>query len=233
MKSQFFSKISKFLILLVFTCLSFSFTTNKTASFDNTKVAKSIVLEKFNALPANAQDLNFNAFELAFKAYMNTQLSNNNILTIIDFTKPSNQKRFYVIDIKANKLLYKTFTSHGKNTGYQYAKNFSNIPESKQSSLGFFKTGQTYYGKHGFSLRLHGVEKNINHKAYERAIVIHGADYMSDDFIAQHNRAGRSWGCPALPRHLSKEIINTIKNGSGLFIYANNADYKKKSKFIQ
>lgn len=195
--------------------------------------AKASAIEKYNAIPEVSETIPFEAFDLAFKAYMQTPLSNNKILTIIDYTKPSTEDRFYVLDIKANKLLYKTKTAHGINTGNKYARKFSNISRSKQSSLGFFKTGVTYDGKHGFSLRLHGMESGINDNAYDRAIVIHKADYMSDSFLKKHGRAGRSWGCPALQEDIYEEVINTIKNGSGLFIYSEDPSYKANSRFVE
>lgn len=228
MKNRLFTTSIKF-ILLFFLAFSANINSNSTAL----PLSKATVTDKYYAIPEITSEIPFKAFDLAFRAYMKTRLTNNNILTIIDYTKPSDQERFYVLDIKNNKLLYKTHTAHGKNTGYRYAEKFSNIPESKQSSLGFFITGETYYGKHGYSLRIHGMEKNINHKAFDRAIVIHPADYMSKSFIAQHGRAGRSWGCPALPKTVSKEIINTIKDGSGIFIYAEDNKYMAQTKYMQ
>lgn len=154
-------------------------------------------------------------------------------LSIIDFSKASTEKRLYVISLKDKKLLYNTYVSHGKNSGDNYAKKFSNKEGSLQSSLGFYRTLSTYYGKHGYSLKLKGLEKDINHNAESRAIVIHGADYVSSSFIKQYGRLGRSWGCPALPQNLKKEIIDTIKGGSCLFIYARNTQYQKSSKLFE
>lgn len=210
------------IILLVFNTHSNSNVVN----YSNT-----LAIEKYNAISELNNEIPFKAFDLAYKAYMETPLSNNKILTIIDYTKPSTDDRFYVIDIKQNRLLYKTKTAHGINTGNKFARDFSNTPQSRKSSLGFFKTGQTYKGKHGYSLRLHGVEKGINDNAFDRAIVIHKADYMNDDFIRKHGRAGRSWGCPALPESMNETIINAIKGGSGLFIYANDQAYLSNSQF--
>jgi L,D-transpeptidase catalytic domain len=172
-------------------------------------------------------------FEIFEKAYLGMEKSNlpKTILTIINFNQPSNQKRFFVIDLKNEKLLFETYTAHGKNSGNLYAKNFSNEEGSYQSSLGFYKTGSTYDGEHGYSLRLIGLEKGINDQAQARAIVIHGADYVSEDFIKKHKRLGRSWGCPALPTDLSKSIIDVIKNGTCLFIFADNEEYQRDSKF--
>ena len=122
--------------------------------------------------------------------------------------------------------------AHGVNSGGLYARDFSNEEHSHQSSLGFYITGEVYQGKHGQSLRLDGLEKGINDKARDRAVVIHGADYVSDSFIKQNKRLGRSQGCPALPEELTPEIINTIKNKSCLFIYHPSGSYKISSKLI-
>ena len=122
--------------------------------------------------------------------------------------------------------------AHGKNTGGLLAKNFSNTIGSKQSSLGFYITGNTYTGKHGLSLYLNGIEPNINDNAKERAIVIHGASYVSQDFISENGRLGRSFGCPAVPVSKHKTIINTIKNGSCLFMYYPSAYYFDHSQFV-
>lgn len=144
---------------------------------------------------------------------------NDSILTIIDYTKASHRERLFVIDLKNIKLVFTTLVAHGKNSGVHYATRFSNKNRSLMSSPGFYRTAETYYGKHGYSLKLDGLEEGVNDHARERLIVIHGADYVSTDFINKHGRIGRSWGCPALPLHLTKEVIDLIKEGSCLFIY--------------
>ena len=154
------------------------------------------------------------------------------IITIIDYTKPSTEKRFYLINLEQKVLLYHCYVAHGKNSGENYAKSFSNQSGSLASCSGFFITAGIYYGKHGYSLSLDGIEKGINDNARKRSIVIHGADYVSQEFINKYGRLGRSWGCPALPVDLSKEIIDCIANGSCLFIYGNDTAYFKNSKFI-
>jgi hypothetical protein len=175
--------------------------------------------------------LSFEVFRLAMTGYDKIPgLKNKNIITIIDFSKPSVQERFFVIDLDKKQVLYKTLVAHGKNSGENNADSFSNDPKSLKSCLGFFLTAETYSGKHGYSLKLDGVEPGINDNARKRSIVIHGADYVSKDFAAQYGRLGRSWGCPALPVDCSKEIIDKISNGSCLFIYANDPEYLKFSK---
>jgi hypothetical protein len=142
-----------------------------------------------------------------------------NILTLIDFSLSSNQKRLWVIDLSSNTIIFYSLVAHGRNTGDEFAKRFSNSAESLKSSLGFYSTGEIYIGKHGKSLRLDGLEKGVNDNARNRGIVIHAADYVSDFFIKAHHRLGRSQGCPALPVEFTEKIINTIKDKSCLYIY--------------
>lgn len=155
-----------------------------------------------------------------------------NILTLIDFSMSSNSKRLWVIDLDTNTILYNSLVAHGRNTGDEYASSFSNSAESFKSSLGFYATGEIYNGKHGMSLKLDGLEKGINSNARERAVVIHGAEYVSDSFIRNNKRLGRSLGCPAIPLGLTKDIINTIKDKSCLFIYYPSKTYEALSELV-
>ena len=180
------------------------------------------------------KDLSFDVFNSAVTGYRSiNNIKKKNIVTIIDFSKPSTEKRFFVIDIVKKQLLFKSFVAHGKNSGDNYAKEFSNKSLSLKSSLGFFLTAETYSGKHGYSLRLDGLEKGINDNARDREIVIHGADYVSQQFIDKNGRLGRSWGCPALPLEISGEIIDLISNGSCLFISGPDEYYKGNSAFFK
>ena len=177
--------------------------------------------------------LSFDVFNTALKGYSKTEkIRKKNIITIIDFSKPSTDKRCYIIDLDKKKLLYHCFVAHGRNSGDNFASNFSNEPESLKSSLGFYLTAETYSGKHGYSLRLDGLEIGFNDNARSREIVIHGADYVSQDFIDKYGRLGRSWGCPALPLEISGEVIDKISNGSCLFIYGSDKSYFLNSAFI-
>lgn len=177
--------------------------------------------------------LSFEAFNTAIKGYRQIDnLNKKNIVTIIDFSKASTEKRFFVIDLENKQLLYRCYVAHGKNSGENFAKSFSNQSESLSSSVGFFLTAETFYGDHGYSLRLDGLEKGINDNARAREIVIHGADYVSEKFIKKYGRLGRSWGCPALPVEVSKEVIDTISEGSCLFVYSDDNYYKENSHFI-
>lgn len=155
------------------------------------------------------------------------------LLTVIDFSLPSTEKRLWVIDMEKKEILLNTVVSHGRNSGELMANRFSNTPESFQSSLGFYKTAETYQGKHGYSLRLDGLEKGFNDLARARAIVMHGADYASEEFAKATGRLGRSLGCPALPTELSAKVIDLIKDGSLIFIYGNDPNYLNQSPFVQ
>lgn len=155
------------------------------------------------------------------------------ILTVIDFSLPSTEKRLWVIDPAKGLILNHSVVAHGRNSGELLAKTFSNQPESFQSSLGFYKTAETYQGKHGYSLRLDGLEKGFNDQARNRAIVIHGADYAKEEFAKTTGRLGRSLGCPALPPELSAKVIDLIKDGSLLFIYGNDEAYLQQSYLLQ
>lgn len=159
-------------------------------------------------------------------------LIDKDILTIVDFSLSSTVKRLWVIDLATNTIIINSLVAHGKNTGEEFATAFSNQAESFKSSLGFYATGEVYNGKHGMSLKLDGLEKGINDKARERAVVIHGADYVSASFIKGHKRLGRSQGCPAIPVEISEKIISVIKNKSCLFIYHPSRNNQSITKLI-
>ncbi len=184
------------------------------------------------------KQLSYEIFKQALVGYYNMLESGKVVaqkgstLSIVDFTKPSSRKRLHVIDLKKRKVLHYTYVSHGRNTGDLYASKFSNTHQSLQSSLGFYKTAETYYGKHGYSLKLDGLERGFNSNARARAVVMHGADYVSADYVRREGRLGRSWGCPAVPREEARPIINQVKGGNCLFIYKNDRNYLQKSKFL-
>jgi len=158
-------------------------------------------------------------------------VGNPDILTVCDFSQPSDQKRMYIIDVKHYKVLMNTYVAHGKNSGLEYAEHFSNRPESLQSSLGFYVTRQTYFGKHGLSLRLEGLEKGFNDNAAERAVVVHGANYIGQQRLGAAYM-GRSFGCPAVPQPLASKVINLIKDGTTLFIYHPSQQYLHGSTIL-
>jgi hypothetical protein len=175
------------------------------------------------------------AFNMALNGWEKLKANgivNKNIIAICDFTQSSTKKRLYIIDLEQGKLLFHTLVAHGKNTGEEFAHYFSNEPSSYKSSLGFYITKQTYTGEHGLSLKLQGLEKGFNDKAEERAIVLHGASYVCSNFVCQQGRLGRSWGCPAVSYEEHEAIINTLKDGSCLFIYYPDKKYLSSSNLI-
>jgi len=182
---------------------------------------------------SNQYNINQQAVRLALNGYQKLRslgkLANVQYLTIADFSKPSNEERLFIIDLNIMQVVVKSLVAHGRNSGVKMANQFSNRYASFQSSLGFYITGGIYKGKHGASLELEGVEKGINDQAKDRAIVIHGADYVSNKLIQQQGYIGRSLGCPAVPNNQVAKIINTIKGASCLFIYAPDLSYTKKS----
>jgi len=179
--------------------------------------------------------LSLQAFEFAYKGYQKLEnkkaIHTRGILTICDFSKSSFKKRMYIIDVVNYKILMNTFVAHGKNSGGEYAKRFSNKAKSLASSLGFFITKNIYFGKHGMSLKLSGVEPGFNDKAEKRAVVVHGARYIGDARM-HSDYMGRSFGCPAVPQAQAAKVINLIKDGTCLFIYHPSANYLHGSKLL-
>lgn len=158
-------------------------------------------------------------------------LNNDAVIAIADFSQPSSKKRLYILDTRNFRVLYNTYVAHGKNSGLTYAERFSNRPESLQSSLGFYTTKNTYFGKHGLSLKLQGLERGFNDNAEARAIVIHGAEYIGTN-RADAAYMGRSFGCPAVPQGQSQTVINLLKNGTCLFVYHPTPTYLQGSKIL-
>ena len=172
------------------------------------------------------------AFRQAIAGFKKIENRKKDILTLIDFSKPSTEKRLFVIDMGRRKLLYASLVAHGRNSGEKYATSFSNQNGSYKSSLGFYLTSETYQGSNGYSLRLDGLEKGINDRARERAIVMHGAAYSNPSVIRSCGRLGRSFGCPAVPQALSRPIIDAIKGGSVIYIYAPKPEYLVRSTIL-
>lgn len=168
----------------------------------------------------------------AFNNAVEAGITDSQILTVIDYSKASSEPRLWVFDLAESKLLFEELVAHGRGSGDNYAKEFSNTPESYQTSLGVFITDETYQGGNGYSLRLDGLEEGINHLARERAIVIHGANYVNESYVDKNGRLGRSHGCPAVGLDVNKELINTIKGGSLVFAYYPDEDWLKKSEFL-
>ena len=177
-------------------------------------------------------EVSYEAFEQAFLGHNKIKAQNKDVLTLIDFSKPSTEERLYILDMKGKSILRSSLVSHGKKSGGNYATSFSNKKGSHKSSLGFYLTGDTYEGRNGYSLVLNGLERGINDRAKARSIVVHGAAYCDPSEIASSGRIGRSFGCPAVPEDVNQEIIDAIKGGTILFIYAGDASYTQKSSIL-
>ncbi|MGE5456867.1 MAG: murein L,D-transpeptidase catalytic domain family protein [Methanococcaceae archaeon] len=207
------------------------------AGVDDTNTATQFYPDLYTTIHLADCGLQKEVFELALKGLKKLdtigKLQKRDVITIADYSQSSKQKRLYVIDLKNQKLLFNTYVAHGRNTGEEYARSFSNAEGSLKSSLGFFVTNQTMIGAEtGFALTLQGVEKGINDNAERRAIIMHAADYATENFIKVHGRLGRSFGCPALPPEMNKPIIETIKGGSCLFIYNPDNNYLAQSSLL-
>jgi len=153
-------------------------------------------------------------------------------LTVIDYSKPSSERRLWVFDLKAKELVYEELVAHGQGSGANMATQFSNEDESHQTSLGLFVTRDTYVGKNGYSLRLDGLDRGVNDRARDRAIVMHGAPYVSEQFVKANGRLGRSWGCPAISAVVAKQMIDRVKGGGLVFAYYPDAKLLKTSRYL-
>jgi hypothetical protein len=195
---------------------------NRLAIYDNLK------LESLG-LSRQAFDYGIKGFEYLLST---GKLHNDQIISIVDFSLASSKKRLFIIDLKNSKVLFHTYVSHGRGSGREKAQEFSNTPESFKSSLGFYVTGGTYEGKHGYSMRLMGEELGFNSNALDRAIVMHSAVYINESIIKSQGFIGRSLGCPALSPNIYKPVIEKIKNGTCLFLFSPDKNYLSNSKII-
>jgi len=186
-------------------------------------------------LSAEAQNLSPEVAKLGLESYNKARaegLDPQQILTIVDYSQASTTPRLWVFDLKTNTLLYKELVAHAQNSGDNIPTSFSDDPNSHKSSLGLFVTGDTYDGKHGYSLRLNGLEKGFNDNAESREIVVHSAPYVSPEFASSHGRLGRSWGCFALNPTVANAVISTIKAGTLIFAYAPDQNWLSHSRFL-
>lgn len=225
------------MILLMFGWLAFTPSGKDAASAISNSEEARMAMRIFERTGLNKMGLSMHAWASAFNGYLKLHaeglLQNARYLSIADFSKSGGVKRFYVVDLQDTCVVYHTWVSHGRNSGERYATRFSNTENSLMSSLGFFITGETYFGQHGLSLRLRGQERGFNDQAERRGIVVHGADYVSEKVVNQQGYVGRSWGCPALPEHLAPHVIETIKNGSVLFLYYPSGKYQERSPVLK
>lgn len=201
--------------------------------YDN---AKDEISSLYRLLDLQTLGLSEQAFAYAMKGYKTLQkkklIGETGYLAICDFSQSSKNKRFYLLDLVNNEVMVNTYVAHGRNSGGEYANRFSNRPKSLQSSLGFYITSNTYFGEHGLSLRVRGIEPGFNDKAMRRNIVLHGADYIQEDWLRTSKVMGRSYGCPAVPKEECNRIIDILKNGNCLFIYHPSKNYLKGSKIL-
>lgn len=236
----------KFTIFFMFVFLLMSTNVFFSKSNTNPKILKTNVL-KVNTELSSAEEIynnldsanfslpNLESFKEALVGFNKLKEQgkvSKNIITLIDFSLSANTKRLWVIDLDTRTILLHSLVAHGRNTGQEYANSFSNAAESYKSSLGFYLTAEVYNGKHGKSLRLDGIEKGINDNARNRAVVVHGANYVSNSFIQNNKRLGRSLGCPAVPVEITNKLIETIQNKTCLFIYYPSKSYKELSHLV-
>jgi hypothetical protein len=183
----------------------------------------------YDSLRLDVSGLSRQAYDYALQGWQKLidqgKVFNQSVMAIVDFSQSSDHKRLYILDMENYRVLFNTLVAHGRNSGKEWASSFSNRSSSFKSSPGFYITGDTYNGENGYSLKLTGVEKGINDNAENRAIVMHGADYVDESWINTQGYIGRSLGCPAVPRKDAIDIINTIKSGACLFIYSPNQQY--------
>jgi hypothetical protein len=203
------------------------------ADFSPQAVFDQTLRATYNALGAEQEGLRFETFAKAMTGYLNLRQAgkldeSKQLLTVIDFDLPSTEKRLWVLDLAKKEIIFHTLVAHGHNSGEDEATSFSNTDQSNMSSLGFYATGSEYEGKHGHSLRLQGLDEGFNTNAAARSVVMHGADYVSEDFIKQNGRLGRSLGCPALPMDQYSQIIDAVNGGTCLFLNKSDAGYSSQ-----
>lgn len=188
---------------------------SQTVSKNNINMIKKTILSR-------TEGLNPQVLSLALKAYDKLRQAGydgREMLTIVDYSKPSTERRLWVINLKDLQVPFRALVANGKNNGGNMTSTFSDRPASHDSSIGVYLTANTYIGKHGYSLRINGMEPGFNDKARARDIVIHAANYVSETFAHIHGRLGRSWGCFALNPVVAPDVINQIKGGTVLFAY--------------
>jgi hypothetical protein len=243
MRKKFWYIISSLLIVSV-TIISWSGKTEtsvntivKSATTGGALTSREIFAQYTNDVYQTAQlqqnGLDYAVFQKAVTGYYNLKLANkltanNAVITVVDFSKSSSVKRMWIIDLNSKSLLLNTWVAHGQGSGNDMATAFSNTADSHQSSLGFYITDDIYYGKHGRSLKLDGMDAGFNNHARSRAIVLHAADYVSQATINQLGRLGRSHGCPAVSNEVVDQVINTVKGKTLLFINANDSQYTSR-----
>ncbi len=230
----------KIISLVLLLCLPVTITLHTHKAYaSSVNMVDAHVASVYNQIDFSKSDtLSFEAFKYAYTGYLNLlqqdKISKRKpILTVCDMSLSSTVNRMWVIDLEQKTVLLNTYVAHGQGSGEEFAFAFSNKKDSHQSSLGFYVTGNTYTGEHGNSLYLYGMDKGYNSAAYERNIVLHGADYVCKDFISSNKKLGRSWGCPAVSSKLSDKTIDLIKDGTCLFVYYPAKKYLAASRWLK
>lgn len=227
--------MKKVLVIASIMLVSFSGTFAANPKSEKSELLTSFIESSYDLLKHSGTKPDFEVYKRGIVGYLNLKkqkkLSNSSLLTLIDFRLSSNKKRLWIIDLKLNKVVHHSLVAHGRNTGNEFAKKFSNTPNSNSSSLGFYVTGETYYGKHGLSLRLDGMEQGFNNNARKRAVVMHGADYVDPSYTTSYGRIGRSFGCPSIPMEGHEDIIRKLANKSCMFIYYPDQEYLQNSVY--
>ncbi len=211
--------------------------TELNGTFTDPIIFEDSILSLYNTIGLNEYNLSYTAFRYGMIGYFSLEqegkLGSKKLISIIDFTKPSSEKRFYTIDLKNMKVKFHEYVAHGNKTGWNSAESFSNVVHSNASSLGFYITAETYIGSKGYSLKLDGQDKGYNDNMRARAVVMHEADYVSESWIKKYGRLGRSQGCPALSKEVSKKVIDSIKNHTLIFAYSENKTFLNTSSHLQ
>lgn len=219
---------SFFLLFLVSNLFAFNSEEEKRAAVNNYLVAQ------YNLLNYEGKKPDFELYQKGMLGFYKLKMEGKvkkDIVTLIDFRMSSTKKRMWIIDVNTNEVIHHTIVAHGKNSGWEYAKTFSNTPNTNMSSLGFYLTGEKYIGKYGLSLRLDGQENGFNSNARRRAIVLHPANYVNNSISKSLGRMGRSFGCPAIPYENSDKVVKTIADRSVMFIYYPQQNYIQETKF--
>lgn len=232
---QFHKRLSILILLSLLALGNFRFVRPNTVNTEDWPAYSKTDL--YDVLELSQKGLTKEVFEKAISGWnqlrKKDQLENPDLLSIVDLSQSSNSKRLYVIDMNRKTLWFTTYVSHGRGSGEEFAHTFGNTPDSYRSSLGFYVTGPSYIGSHGLSMKLKGLETGTNNLAEQRGIVLHGASYVSENFIKQNGRLGRSLGCPAVPEEECAAIVSKIKEGSCFFVFYPDSNYFKNSTFCK
>lgn len=204
-------------------------------TYDEVPGSQNWIDKEIKAIGSQASNLDTKVLKLSLTAYQKARargLDDKQVLTIIDYSKSSGERRLWVVDLKTNKVLFNTYVAHGRNSGDAHATSFSNQQNSLKSSFGVFMTDEVYTGHDGYSMRIQGLERGVNDNALRRNVVFHGASYVGEDMARTYGKMGRSWGCMAVSKDTVRPLINTIKDKTLVFAYYPDENWLKKSAFL-